>query len=47
MVMQEEMKTLPFGAVWAQFCEECGVASDLAWFEEIEKYEKDVLSKRK
>ena len=46
MVLQEEMKTLPFGAVWAQFCEECGVASDLAWFEEIEKYEKDVLSKR-
>jgi L-rhamnose isomerase len=46
MVMQEEAKMLPFGAVWAEYCERCGVASDLSWFEEIKKYEKDVLFAR-
>lgn len=46
MVMQEEAKTLPFGDIWKQFCEECGVAGDESWFEEVKKYEEDVLSKR-
>ncbi len=46
MVMQEEAKLLPFEDVWAKYCETCGVASDLSWFDEIEKYEKEVLSKR-
>lgn len=46
MVLQEEVKTLPLGDVWAQYCEECGVAADTAWFDEIMAYEKDVLSKR-
>ena len=47
MMMQEEVKTLPFGDVWAEYCERCGVAGDKSWFEEIKKYEADVLSKRK
>ena len=46
MVMQEECKMLPFGDVWAEYCERCGVKSDKSWFEEIEKYEREVLSKR-
>ena len=46
MVMQEEIKTLPFGDVWQEYCERAGVKGDIAWFEEIEKYEQDVLSKR-
>ena len=46
MVMQEEMKTLPFGDIWAEYCKECGVAADTSWYDEIMKYEKDVLSKR-
>jgi L-rhamnose isomerase len=46
MVRQEELKTLPFGDVWAQYCEECGVPCDGEWFDEIVKYEKEVLSKR-
>ena len=46
MVMQEEMKTLPFGDVWAEYCRECGVAADTSWYDEIMKYEKDVLSAR-
>ena len=46
MVMQEEAKMLPFGAVWAKYCGECGVAGDASWFDEVEKYEAEVLSKR-
>ena len=46
MVMQEEMKTLPFGDIWAEYCNSCGVAADTAWYKEIEAYEKDVLLKR-
>ncbi len=46
MVMQEEAKLLPFGDVWAEYCERCGVAGDTAWFDEILAYEKDVLSRR-
>ena len=46
MVMQEEVKTLPFGDIWAMYCEECGVAADSAWFADIKKYEEEVLLKR-
>lgn len=46
MVRQDEMKTMPFGDVWAEYCEECGVPGDRVWFDEIVKYEKEVLSKR-
>lgn len=47
MVMQEEMKTLPFGDIWAEYCRQCDVAADAReWFAEIEKYEQEVLLKR-
>lgn len=46
MVKQEEIKTLPFGDVWAEYCEECGAPKDGTWFGEIEKYEETVLAKR-
>ncbi|MBE6885127.1 MAG: L-rhamnose isomerase [Ruminococcaceae bacterium] len=46
MVMQEEVKTLPFGDIWQKYCEECGVIADEKWFDEIVKYEEEVLSKR-
>ncbi|MBQ7124739.1 MAG: L-rhamnose isomerase, partial [Clostridia bacterium] len=46
MVMQEQAKMLPIDAVWTEFCERCGVISDEKWFDEVEKYEKEVLLKR-
>ena len=46
MMMQEEMKTMPFGAVWDKYCEECGVVAGPAWFDEIKKYEEEVQLKR-
>ncbi len=46
MIKQEEMKTMPFGAVWNQYCKECGVASDHDLYGKISAYETDVLAKR-
>lgn len=46
MVAQEELKTLPFGDVWEYYCSVCGKKGDASWFDEIEKYEKEVLLKR-
>ncbi len=46
MMMQEEIKMLPLGDVWAEYCNQCGVKADKSWFEEITAYEKDVLLKR-
>jgi L-rhamnose isomerase len=46
MMLQEEIKTLPFGDIWDKYCEECGVASGTAWFDEIRRYEREVLSVR-
>lgn len=44
MYMSEEMKTMPFGEVWAEFLAREGVVEN--YFEEIMKYESEVLSKR-
>ncbi|MDO4175183.1 MAG: L-rhamnose isomerase [Eubacteriales bacterium] len=46
MVRQEELKTMPFGEVWNEYCAQCGVPADGEWFGEIQTYEKDILSKR-
>ncbi len=46
MVMFEEIKTLPFGEVWAEYLRRHGLADDISWFDEIVKYEKEVQSKR-
>ena len=46
MVVQEGLKTMPFGDVWVKYCETCGVAGDESWFEDVKKYESEVLSLR-
>lgn len=46
MVMQEELKTYPFGEVWQEYLRQCGLDDDLKWFEQVKDYEKEVLSKR-
>ncbi len=46
MVLQEEIKTYPFGDIWNEYCERCGVSGDGKWFEEVAEYEQDVLLKR-
>ena len=47
MAQQEELKTMPFGEVWDEYCRACGKPADGEWFEEIENYEKSVLEARK
>lgn len=42
----EEIKTLPFGDVWAEFCQRNNVPVDGQWYEAVKKYEKDVLANR-
>ncbi len=46
LALLEELKTMPFGAVWDYHCEKMGVPAGLAWLEEVRSYERDVLSKR-
>lgn len=47
MVLQEEIKMYPFGEVWKEYCRQCGVPGDEAWFQEVKSYEDQVLAKRK
>jgi L-rhamnose isomerase len=46
LAIMEELKTLPFGAVWDYYCQTKGVPVGAAWLDEIRKYEEAVLSKR-
>lgn len=46
MTMQEELKTYPMGDVWDYYCKIQGVPVRETWFEEVEKYEREVLNKR-
>lgn len=46
MMIQEEVKTYPFGEVWDYFCESNGVPQKEEWYEEVKKYENEVLTKR-
>ncbi|MBN1394661.1 MAG: L-rhamnose isomerase [Pirellulales bacterium] len=46
LVMLEELKTLPFGAVWDYYCHKQGVPVGEDWLVEVKRYEKDVLAKR-
>ncbi len=45
-VTQEELKTLPYGEVWDEYLSRQNVPS-ADWYDEVKKYEKDVLSLRK
>ena len=46
MAAQEALKTMPWGAVWEEFCARQQVPGDEDWMPEILAYEKDVLLKR-
>ena len=44
LALLEEMKTLPFGAVWDHYCEISNVPVGSAWLREIKSYEQRVLA---
>lgn len=46
LTTQEELKSYPFADVWEEYCSRQGIIADTSWLNEVEGYEKDVLSKR-
>ena len=46
LALQEEINTLPWGEVWNEYCLKQGCLNEKAWFNEVMKYEKEVLLKR-
>ena len=46
MVRAEELKTMPFGDVWAEYCRQCGAPLDGEWFNIVKEYENNILRKR-
>ena len=46
MVMNEAVKMLPIGEIWDEYLRREGVVDDLHFYDEIEKYENEVLEKR-
>ncbi len=46
LAAQEDLKTLPFGDVWAAYCEKQGVPADGAWYPQVAQYEQTVLKAR-
>ncbi len=46
LAMQEEAKTMPYGAVWDYYCLKAGVPVSRAWIDDVKRYEMDVLALR-
>ncbi|NLO08979.1 MAG: L-rhamnose isomerase [Clostridiales bacterium] len=46
MILQEELKSYPFGDVWDFFCEKMGVPVREKWYMKVKEYEDKVLVKR-
>jgi len=46
LALVEELKTLPFGAVWDYYCLRQEVPLGMAWMDEVRQYERQVTGKR-
>ena len=46
LALMEELKSMPFGAIWDYYCLKNGVPIGMNWFDEIRHYETKILSKR-
>ncbi len=46
LALLEELKTLPFGAVWDYYCTKSNVPAGDAWLGEVKAYEENVLADR-
>jgi L-rhamnose isomerase len=46
LALLEELKGMPFGAVWDYYCLQQGVPVGISYLDEIRIYEKQVLSQR-
>jgi len=46
LMLQEEIKSMPFGDIWDYYCETQGVPGGSEWYDGVMAYERDVLLKR-
>ncbi len=46
LALQQELTTMPFGAVWDTFCLRKGVSPGTAWMQVVRDYEKKILKTR-
>ncbi len=46
LALMETAKALPWGSVWAEYCQRSDVPGETQWMEEVRSYETEVLSKR-
>ncbi|NSW90096.1 MAG: L-rhamnose isomerase [Firmicutes bacterium] len=46
LALMEEIKTLPFSAVWNKYCSRSGVPVGSEWLNDVKEYEEKVLFKR-
>jgi L-rhamnose isomerase len=47
LALMEDVKTQPFGAVWAELCRRARVPQDGEWMRQVRRYESAVLRRRK
>ena len=45
--LTEELKSMPFPAVWHYYCAKNNVTVSYDWMKEVETYENKILAKRK
>ena len=46
LALMEDLKTMPFGAVWDFYCASKNVPVGHAWMNEVRRYEKRVMALR-
>ena len=46
LALQQELLTMPMGAIWDEFCERQGVPVGTKWLDDAKKYEREVTIKR-
>jgi L-rhamnose isomerase len=46
LVLLEELKTMPFAAVWDYYCLQRDVPVGVGWLEEVRTYERSALAQR-
>ena len=46
LAMLEELKSMPWNAVWDEYCERENIPTGVKWLDDVKKYESQVLSNR-
>ncbi len=46
LMLMEELKSYPFGAVWDYFCQEMQVPRGTAWLQHVQEYERNEMAHR-